>query len=90
MILKTLQTMVPEFPKLEPGDPGTRARRLHQWRLQITQALEPAGQHVCSWWNWVCTSAEKAHQLFVTRPLDQREQIYPRDPVPTQFLQLES
>ena len=90
MILKTLQSMVPEFPKLEPGDPGTRARRLQQWRLQITQALEPAGPHVSSWWNWVCDSAEKAHQLFTTQPLDRREQIYPRDPVPTQFVQLES
>eukprot|EP00959_Pyramimonas_sp_CCMP1952_P048358 1009438-Pyramimonas_sp.AAC.1 len=45
MILKSLQTLVPELPKLEPGDPGTRARRFQQWLLQVTQALEPAGYH---------------------------------------------
>ena len=39
MVLKILQTLVPEFPKLEPGDPGTRARRFQQWLLQVTQAL---------------------------------------------------
>ena len=46
MILKTLQTLVPEFPKLDPGDPSTRARRFQQWLLQVTQSLEPAGSHV--------------------------------------------
>ena len=39
MIMKTLQTMVPEFPKLEIGELGTRPRRLQQWLLSVTQAL---------------------------------------------------
>lgn len=90
LILKTVQTLVPEFPKLEPGDPGTRARRLQQWLLQISQALEPAGPHVTSWWNWVCTSAQTTHNVFVTKPLDQREHIFPHDVIPPQFAQVES
>ena len=50
MTFKTLQTMVPEFPKLEIGELGTRPRRLQQWLLNVTQALEPTGHHVMSWW----------------------------------------
>ena len=90
MILKTLQTLVPEFPKLEPGDPSTRARRFQQWLLHITQALEPAGSHVTSWWSWVRASAEQAHRVMTTRPVDQRESIIPREAIPPQFVQVES
>ena len=60
MVLKTLPIPVPEFPKLEAGDPGTRARRLQQWLQQVSQAIEPAGHHVMSWWSWVRTSAKSA------------------------------
>ena len=42
MILKALQSLVPEFTKLDLGDAGTRAQRFQKWLLQITQALEPA------------------------------------------------
>ena len=90
MILKTLQTLVPEFPKLDPGDPGTRARRFQQWLLHITQALEPAGYHVTSWWAWCRESAEKAHRELMSRPMDQRENILPREAVPMYFVQVES
>ena len=90
MILKTLQTLVPEFPKLDPGDPSTRARRFQQWLLQVTQSLEPAGSHVTAWWSWVRTTAEHAHRVMTTRPVDQRENIIPREAVPPQFLQIES
>ena len=90
MILKTIQTLVPEFPKLEPGDPGTRARRLQQWILHVTQALEPAGHHVTSWWKWVCQSAHSTHSIFLTKPLDQREHILPEESIPTPFVQIES
>ena len=76
MILKTLQSMVPEFPKLETGDPGTRARRLQQWLLHVSQAIGPAACHVMSWWQWVRTSAESTHSIFLTKLLDQREKLY--------------
>ena len=49
MILKTLQTLAPEFPKLDPGDPSTRARSFQQWLLQVTLSLGPAGSHVTAW-----------------------------------------
>ena len=86
MILKTLQTLVPEFPKLDPGDPSTRARRFQQWLLQVTQFLEPAGSHVTAWWSWVRATAEQAHRVMTTRPMDQRENIIPREAVPPQFV----
>ena len=82
MIFKTLQTMVPEFPKLEIGELETRPRRLQQWLLNVTQALEPAGHHVMSWWQWVRKSAESTHCIFLTKPLDQREKIIPTEPIP--------
>ena len=90
MILKTLQSMVPEFPKLETGDPGTRARRLQQWLLHVSQAIEPAGYHVMSWWQWVRTSAESTHSIFLTKPLDQRERVFPQETVPLHHAQVES
>ena len=86
MVLKTLQTLVPEFPKLEPGDPANRARRLQQWLLQVSQSLEPAGPHVTAWWKWARTSAETAHHIFLTMPLDQRESVLPQEGVPPNSL----
>ena len=64
MVLKTLQTLVPDFPRLESGDPGTRARRLQQWLLHVTQASVPAGPHVTSWLRWVRTSADSTTGSF--------------------------
>ena len=90
MISKTFQSLVPELPKLEPGEPGTRARWFRQWLTTVTQALEPDGPYVSAWWSWIRTSAENAHNILVTKPLDQREQIYPRESIPPQFSQLES
>ena len=91
MVLKTLQSLVPaEFPKLEPGDPHTRARRLQQWLLQVELSLEPAGPFATSWWTWVKTSAEETHNIFLQQPLDQREHVLPRDTVPPQFAPIEA
>eukprot|EP00973_Karenia_brevis_P005267 721301-Karenia_brevis.AAC.1 len=90
VISKTLQTLVPEFSKLEAGDPATRARRLQQWLQQITQSLEPAGHYVTSWWRWVRASAQDTHATFLKKPLDQREQIYPFELIPPQLAQVES
>ena len=90
MILKILQSLVPEFSKLELGEPGTRARRLQQWLLQVSQAIEPAGPYVTSWWQWVRQSAESTHHIYLTKPLDQREQVCPREILPTQYAQVES
>ena len=39
MILKTMHTFVPDLPKLEPGEPATRARRFQQLVLHVSQAL---------------------------------------------------
>ena len=85
MVLKTLQTFVPELPKLDSGDPGARARWFQQWLLQVTQAIEPAGHYVTAWWSWIRTAAENAHNILITRPLDQREQVSPKESVPPQF-----
>ena len=90
MILKTLQSMVPEFPKLELGQTGTRPCRLQQWLLTVTQALVPAGHHVMSWWQWICAAAEKSHGVFLIKPLDQREAVSPGDAIPAHLMQVES
>ena len=67
MVLKTLQSLVPELPKLEPGDSATRARRFQQWLLRVGQAIQPAGVHVITWWNWCVQSAEEAHRRRCTK-----------------------
>ena len=82
MILKLLQQMVPEFPKLEPGEPGTRAHRVWEWLQNITTDLEPAGPHPTAWWTWVKASAGAAHQVFLETPLETREQVFPANPMP--------
>ena len=82
--------MVPEFPKLEIGELGTRPRRLQQGLLNVSQALEPAGHHVMSWWQWVRKSAESTHCIFLTKPLDQREIIFPTETIPAHLAQVES
>ena len=46
--------------------------------------------NVMSWWQWVRTFAENAPTIFLTEPLDQREQTYPRDTLPPQHAQVES
>ena len=88
--MKTLQIFVPEVPKLQAGESATRARRLLQWFQQVTQALEPAGHHVTSWWTWVRLSAHSTHIIFLTKPLDQQDQIYPQELVPPHFAEVES
>ena len=90
MRLKILQSMVPEFPKFETGDLRSRPYRLQQWLLHVTQALEPAGHHVMSWWQWVRISAESTHRIFLTKLLDQRERVFPQKPIPAHLAQVES
>ena len=90
MILKTMQSLVGDFPKLEAGDPNTRASRFRQWLMHIAQTIEPAGPHVKAWWQWVSTAAEQTHSIFLSKPLDQREHVYPQEALPAQFAQLES
>ena len=76
MILKTMHTFVPDLPKLEPGEPATRARRFQQWVLHVSQALAPTGSHVMAWWNWINSSAQQAHKEFIETAIDRREHIF--------------
>ena len=89
MILKTMQTFVSDLPKLEPGDPATRARRFQQWVLHVSQALAPTGFHVTAWWNWINSSALEAHKEFIEAPIDRREHILPRQRVPPEHSTVE-
>ena len=89
MILKTMQTLVPDLPKLEPGEPATRARRYQQWVLQVSQALAPTGSHVMAWWNWINSSAQTSHKEFIETPIDRRERIMPSERVPTEHSTVE-
>ena len=89
LVLKTLN-LVAEFPKLELGDPTTRARRLEQWLRQVTQSLEPAGHIVTSWWQWARNSADAAHRVFLATALDHRESVLPPGGVPPRLTVIES
>ena len=89
MILKTMQSFVTELPKLEAGEPATRARKYQQWVLQVSQALAPTGAHVMGWWSWVQSSALEAHKEFVETPLDRREHAFPRLRVPPEHATVE-
>ena len=77
MLMKSLQAFVSDFPKLELGDPATRATRLRSWRTTVTQAINPAGPHLIAWWEWCLHEAEVAHKAFLTTPLHQCESICP-------------
>ena len=81
MVLKTVP-MVGALPKLELGDPTSRATRLKQWLSQVTQSLEPTGPHVTSWWQWAHNSAAAAHRFFLFADLAQRETGLPLGGVP--------
>ena len=89
LVLKTLN-LVAEFPKLELGDPTTRARRLEEWLRQVTQSLQPAGPHAISWWQWARNSAEAAHRVFLATALDHRESVLPPGGVPPRHTVIES
>ena len=52
MLMKTIQSFVPEFSKLEGGEAATRATRLHAWIISVNQAVNPAGIHLIAWWAW--------------------------------------
>ena len=64
MLLKSIQAFVSDsFPKLVLGDASTRASRLHTWRVNVTQAINPAGTHLIDWWRWLQKEAEEAHKV---------------------------
>ena len=90
MALKTIQTFVHDFPKLEIGEPSKKARNLQKWLLAVTQALEPAGSLVTGWWLWVRTVAENTHKLYLTKPLDQRDQVFPPEAIPAGYAMVEA
>jgi hypothetical protein len=90
MLMKSIQAFVPDFPKLELGDPATRATRLRSWRTTVTQAINPAGPHLIAWWEWCLREAEVAHKSFLKTPLHQRESILPGAPMPSAWLQMEA
>ena len=49
-----------------------------------------SGHHVMSWWQWVRTSAESTHRIFLTKLFDQRERVFPQEPMPVYQAQVES
>ena len=63
-LMKAIASFVSELPKLEFGESATRAGRLQTWLGAVGQAVQPAGPHLISWWNWVRQEAEKAHKIF--------------------------
>jgi len=90
MLMRTIQSFVPEFQRLELGDAATRANRLLTWRTTVTEAINPAGPILIEWWNWCLKEAEVAHQSFLLAPISTREAIMPSAPMPTAWLQLEA
>ena len=65
MLMKSIQTFVPEFPKLEMGEPSTRANRLLSWTITVEQAINPAGPQLIQWWKSCRKEAQKAYDLFL-------------------------
>ena len=72
MLIKTIQSFV-EFPKLELGDPTTRANRLLVWKSAIREAIIPAGVHLEEWWEWCLKEANIAYRVYMQTDVHQRE-----------------
>ena len=64
MILKAIQAFVTELPKIEMGDPATRATRLKAWSVAVQQMIAPAGAHLSQWWEWCYQRADEAYKQF--------------------------
>lgn len=91
MILKIMQTVVQELPKLESGaDAATKAQKLNAWRGAMDQAVLPTGPHVKAWWAWCQDKAEKAYSRFLEAMIKDREAIFPRDKMPVAWEQIDS
>ena len=90
MLLKSIQTFVVDFPKLEMGESGTRASKFHGWKIAVEQTINPAGPHIIQWWKWCLQEAENAHKVFLQTPLHQREAVMPTASLPAPWLQLEA
>ena len=90
MLLKTVQAFVPDFPKLEMGEPATRATRMLNWFTSIEQSVNPAGPHLIQWWQWCRQEAQGAYDIFLAAPTHQRESIMPAAPTPMAWLQIEA
>ena len=91
MVLKSIQAFVYEnFLKLDLGDAATRASRLLTWRVNVTQAINPAGPHLINWWNWVQKEAEGAHKVFLKTHIMSRDSVLPTAAIPGPWQQLES
>ena len=46
MMLKIIESMIKELPKLAPGDVATRAHRFNRWKSDVAQMVSNAGPHL--------------------------------------------
>ena len=90
MILKAIQAFIPELPKIEMGDPATRASRLLAWSVAVRQMITPAGAHLSQWWEWCYQRAEEAYKQVLLASVQTREAILPQHPMPPAWMQLEA
>ena len=90
MLLKSIQAFVPEFPRLEMGDPVTRANRLLAWKISVQQAINPAGPHLIQWWKWCQKEADQAYKVFLKTAMHERKTIIPISTMPSAWMQVEA
>ena len=60
-ILMKFLTSMPELPKIEVGDVGTRGEKLQLWLVNMKTQLKATRPCVVSWWEW---SNDKADELY--------------------------
>ena len=84
-----MQAFVPDFPKLELGDPATHADRRLAWKVTVEQSMNPAGPYLIQWWKWCLEEAEESYKVFLRTGVHHRGDIIPNAPMPGAWLQLE-
>ena len=90
MLLKSIQTFVPQLPKLELGDILTRAQRFLSWKVAVDQALIPCGPHLQAWWRWVVDKSAMSYKLLLRASASEKQKVFPTAELPMQWIQLDS
>ena len=77
MLLKLLDIFLKELPKLEMGDPTSRAQKLLTWKVAVQQQITPVGARLKAWWKWCILQAETTYDVFLLAGIHEREAIVP-------------
>ena len=56
---------MPELPRIEIGDAGTRGEKLQLWLVSMKTQLKATHPCVVSWWEWCYDIADRHYQHWL-------------------------